>query len=162
MSKKSDAWETPVNLNRLRGWARNGYTNEEIAEKIGVSRHTLYNWQKQSPAIRQAIEKGKETIDNEAEEALIKSALGFPYEESEKFVDGEGRKHIKTYTRYSKPDVTALIFWLKNRRPASWRNTYDLKVQSDLDVEKQAKKVIEYLEQAHDDAQISNSDNATP
>lgn len=93
---KFQRWLEPDGLILLEGWARDGLTDEKIADKIGVSRSTLNDWKKRFPDISDALKKGKEVVDFQVENALVQAAL-----------DG---------------NVTAQIFWLKNRRPDKWRD----------------------------------------
>ena len=86
----------------LESWARDGLTEAQIAGNIGISARTLLNWRKRSIPIFLALKKGKEVADFQIENALFKSAL-----------DG---------------NVTAQIFWLKNRRPDKWRDRQESKV----------------------------------
>ncbi len=79
----------------LEGWARDGLTDAQIASNIGINTATLYDWKKRYPELNNALKKGKEVVDYAVENALLKKALG--------------------------GDVTAMIFWLKNRRPDKWR-----------------------------------------
>lgn len=88
-------WLEPDGLLLLEGWARDGLTDEKIADKIGVSPSTLYDWKAKFSEISEALKKGKEVVDYEVENALLTAAL-------------EG-------------NTTAQIFWLKNRRPDRWR-----------------------------------------
>lgn len=120
----------------LEGWAREGLTDEMIAKKIGIRRETLYAWMKQFPNISNAIKKGKAPVDFQVENALLKKALGYEYEEAvteiydvpSGKVDQEGniiyiqKKHIRKVKKIIPPDATAMIFWLKNRKPAVWRD----------------------------------------
>lgn len=97
-------WLEPGKLTLLQGWARDGLTDAQIAQKIGISIRTLANWKKYSTVkdgrevrpILKALKDGKEVVDIAVENALLKSAL-------------EG-------------NTTAMIFWLKNRRPDKWRD----------------------------------------
>ena len=93
---------------------------------MGISAHTLYDWENRFPQILQAIKKGKAPVDDDVENALLKSALGFEYEETVTEIvespDGTQRKQIKKIKRYLPPSNTAQIFWLKNRRPDKWRD----------------------------------------
>lgn len=70
-------WLTDEGLTLLRQWARDGYTDDQIAGRIGINRGTLYDWKRRFPDFDNALKKGKEIIDGEVEEALIKSALGY-------------------------------------------------------------------------------------
>lgn len=135
-------WVTPEGLTLLEGWARNGLTDEQIAQNIGISVRALYKWKNQHVQIVQALKKGKEVVDLEVENALLKRALGYRFEEvtKERMVirDEEGNVVgsemivTKTVTKEVQPDVTAQIFWLKNRRPDKWRDKQEIEQSGDL------------------------------
>ena len=93
---KYEYWRTTDGLILLQGWARDGLTDEQIAHNIGIRRTTLYDWKNKYPDINDSLKKGKEIVDYEVENALLKRA--------------------------KQGDVTAQIFWLKNRRPEKWRD----------------------------------------
>lgn len=119
---KYQEWLEPEGLLKIEGWARDGLTEEQIAENMGICRDTLYEWKKQFSDISDTLKKGKEIIDRQVENALLKRALGYEYEEiSEKYELGilTERKVIK---KQVVPDTTAQIFWLKNRKPSDWRD----------------------------------------
>ncbi|MDO0919884.1 MULTISPECIES: transposase [unclassified Enterococcus] len=96
---KYKKWLEQENLILLEGWARDGLTDEQIAQRMGISTTTLYRWKSEHREIREAIKKGKEVVDFEVENALLRNAR--------------------------KGDTTAQIFWLKNRRPDKWRDSRD-------------------------------------
>ena len=114
---KYQKWLEPEGLALLEGWARDGLTDKQIAHNMGIGTRTLYNWKKAYLPIMQALKAGKEVVDYQVENSLLKRALGYEYDE-EKFVDGE----VVTIKRQVQPDTTAIIFWLKNRRPDKWRD----------------------------------------
>lgn len=119
---KYQEWLEPDGLLLLEGWARDGLTDEQLAEKMGCGVRTLYDWKERFPQISQALKKGKEVVDLQVENALLKRALGYEYiEERIEVSDKDGRKVIQT-TKTVPPDTTAQIFWLKNRRPGRWRD----------------------------------------
>ena len=93
---KYQRWLEPEGLALLEGWARDGLTDEQIARNMGCSLSSLKTWKKEHLAILTALKRGKEVVDYEVENALLRSAL-----------DG---------------NTTAQIFWLKNRRPDKWRD----------------------------------------
>lgn len=93
---KYEYWLTPEGLIRIEGWARDGLTDEQIAKNIGICRDTLYDWKKRFPSISDTLKKGKEIVDYQVENALLKSALS--------------------------GNITAQIFWLKNRKPDKWKD----------------------------------------
>ena len=121
---------TEDGLLRIESWASDGLTNEQIAKNIGVSRQTLDNWCKKHVDILDAIKKGRAPVVRELENALIRKAQGFEYEEvtTEMWVDdnGEKRQKVSKHKKYSAPDTSALIFLLKNYKPNKYRNYNDL------------------------------------
>ena len=66
---------------KIEGWARDGLTNEQIAQNIGIKQSTLYDWQKKYSEISEALKRGKDIIDRQVENALLKRALGYQYTE---------------------------------------------------------------------------------
>lgn len=132
---KYTEWITDDGLLRIHGWAREGLTDEQISHNMGISRFTLQEWRKRFPAISATLKAGKAPVDIEVENALLKRAMGYQYEETITEVeevpsgkyDEEGKpimkqvKHIKKVQKTALPDTTAQIFWLKNRRPDKWR-----------------------------------------
>ncbi len=93
---KFEYWLTEDGLTLLKGWARDGLTDEQIAHNMGVAYSTFRVWKDKYPAIPAALKTSKEIVDYEVENALLNKALG--------------------------GDTTAQIFWLKNRRPDKWRD----------------------------------------
>jgi len=121
---KYQEWLEADNLILIESWAREGLTDEQIASNIGIGTTTFYTWVDRFPVIRESLKKGKAPIDFEVENALLKRALGFEYEETETVfedVDGKPKKRIKKTIKFIPPDTSACIFWLKNRKPNHWR-----------------------------------------
>lgn len=121
---KYHIWLQEDNLIRIESWARMGLTDEQIAKNMGISAVTLYEWMKKYPNISKSIKKGKAPIDFEVENALFKRAIGYEYEEVETIIeeiDGKQRKRIKKIKKIALPETSAMIFWLKNRKPKEWR-----------------------------------------
>lgn len=125
---KYQQWLEPEGLTLLEGWARDGLTDEQIASNMGIVPSTLYVWKDKFKEISEALKRGKEVVDIQVENSLLKRALGYKYDEvtREKVKDpvtGFSCLTItKKVTKEVAPDVTAQIFWLKNRRPDKWRD----------------------------------------
>ena len=79
-------WLEPDNLMLLEAWARNGLTDEQIAENMGISCSTLYDWKNKYSDISESLKRGKEVVDVLVENALFKRALGYEYKEVTKEV----------------------------------------------------------------------------
>lgn len=124
---KINEWLEKDKLILLEGWARDGLTEEQIAKNMGISRPSLWEWKKKEISIFNALKKGKEVVDFEVENALLKRALGYEYEEK----TYENGVLTKTITKQVAPDTTAQIFWLKNRKPNNWKD----RVETDEDKE---------------------------
>lgn len=122
---KYEYWLSPDGLLRLEAYARDGLTDEQIAKNLDIVPSTLYEWKRQYSEISEALKKGKEVVDIGVENALLKRALGYSYEEKKVEVSEEGTKVTKTIKEVV-PDTTAQIFWLKNRRPDRWRDKQDI------------------------------------
>lgn len=127
---KFQKWLTPDGLMLLEGWARDGLTDEQLARKMGISCGTLYAWKNKFPEISEALKKGKEVVDVEVENALLKRALGYEYTETMVEHSPDGVKRRKT-VKFIPPDVTAQIFWLKNRKPETWREKQVVEVSEE-------------------------------
>lgn len=89
---------------------------------MGVHRATLNKWQNQADDIDNALKRGKEVSDREVENALFKNAVGFHYTEEQLTDTGK----IVKVSKYHKPNTTAQIFWLKNRKPSEWRDKQNI------------------------------------
>lgn len=118
-------WVAEDGLLRIESWARDGLTDAQIANNIGVATGTLYEWKKRYPEIDESIKKGKRPVDLEVENKLFRSAVGYEYEETKTIIDimpdGSKKQRVEKMKKYAQPDTSAQIFWLKNRRPDRWR-----------------------------------------
>lgn len=119
---KYEYWLSPEGLLKLGGWAKDGLTDEQIAENIGISRSTLNAWKDRYPDISDTLKRGKEVVDRQVENALLKRALGYTYTEVKEKKEGGVVTEVTTTVKEVVPDVTAQIFWLKNRKPKDWRD----------------------------------------
>lgn len=119
---KYEYWLTHEGLIKLEGWARDGLTDEQIAQNANIGIRTLYEWKEKYPQISQSLKRGKEIVDYEVENALLKRALGYEYVETKTKTEDGIITEVTTTTKQVIPDVTAQIFWLKNRKPDVWRD----------------------------------------
>jgi hypothetical protein len=129
-----DGWDEKLEL--IEGWARDGLTDEQIADNMGIHVSTLYEYKKKYPELSEALKKGKEVIDRQVENALLKRALGYEYQEVKRELKHNketGKKEMmitEVKTKEVQPDTTAQIFWLKNRKPDEWRDKQQIDVTS--------------------------------
>ena len=126
---KYQEWLEPEGLLKLEGWARDGLTDEQIAENIGIGYSTLQTWKSKYQDIRDTLKRGKEVVDRQVENALLKRALGYRYDE----VTIEGGVETKRVTKEVIPDTTAQIFWLKNRKRETWADRQSIEMSTPID-----------------------------
>lgn len=132
-------WLTPEGLLKIEGWARDGLTDEQIAQNMGIAYSTLRSWRDKFSAISAVLKKGKEVVDRQVENALLKRALGYEYTETTREAvkdpdTGDVEMRVtKKVTKQVVPDTTAQIFWLKNRKPDKWRDKPGYEDTSELD-----------------------------
>lgn len=119
-------WLEEDNLMLLECWARDGYTFEDIANKIGISYSTLRKWREKYPEIDNALKTGREIIDYKVENALLKSALGYKTKEVKVTTTMRYGKVVETIKEVTDkeqaPNVSAIQCWLYNRTPKKWKN----------------------------------------
>lgn len=124
----------------IEAWARDGLILEDIATNLDVGLSTLCAYQAEYPELREALKGSREEADIRVENAMYKRAVGYEYDEitqeplynavtGEPVIDENGNPKIavtKIVRKMVNPDTTAQIFWLKNRRPAAWRDKQDI------------------------------------
>ena len=137
----------------VTSWARNGLTDIQIAHNLGISEDTFYTYKNKYTEFSEALKKGKEVIDFEVENALLKRALGYTFEEVTKesvFNKKTGKYELivtKTVTKEIQPDTTAQIFWLKNRKPKEWRDKKDFEMSGEVNTNPFNSLTIEELKE---------------
>lgn len=99
-----DAWLREDNLKKLENWAKQGLSDFDIAKNMGIDRSTLYEWRKKSPTISNTLKQAKDVADQAVENALYKNAMS--------------------------GNITAQIFWLKNRKISEWRDRVEVKSEA--------------------------------
>lgn len=119
-------WVEEDNLMLLECWARDGYTLQDICNKIGIGMSTFKGWRKRYPEIDKALKAGREIIDYKVENALLKSALGYKAKEVKVTTIMRHGKVVETQKetleKEQAPNVSAIQCWLYNRLPKKWKN----------------------------------------
>lgn len=121
-----DDWLTDDGLLLLESWARDGYTMMDISNKIGIDNDVFLRWKDRYPEIREAVSKGKELVDYQVENALLKSALGYKTQEVKVTTTMRYGKVVETVKEVLDkdvaPNVSAIQMWLYNRQKDKWKN----------------------------------------
>lgn len=126
LSTEPAYWLSEDGLLLLECWARDGYTYQDIANRVGVTERSLQNWRRTYPEIDNVLAKGREVVDYMVENALLKSALGYRTKETKVTTviqNGTVVETIKEETEKEQaPNVSAAQCWLYNRKPDKWKN----------------------------------------
>lgn len=130
-------WRRKEYLALLEGWARDGYTDREIATKMRISEKQLQRLREADAKIRKALDHGREATDYMVEKALLKSALGYKKKEVRVTSIIRYGKLVETqkeeFTADVAPSVTAAQTWLYNRCPDKWKKDPQKGILDDID-----------------------------
>src|SRR5690606_18588191 len=120
---------------RAEDYAAKGLADYQIAHNLNISVSQFYQYKIDYAEFSEAIKRGKAVIDEIVENKLYERACGFDFEEVHtEYVDKNGKPVIKSQRKVKKhipADVTAQIFWLKNRMPDKWKDRKDIDHTSD-------------------------------
>jgi len=102
-----------------------GFTDKDLAEFFEVEEKTINNWKRDQPDFLHAIKSGKQYSDDAIVNSLYHKALGYSLTEEKEEESEDGFKKVKTIKQVA-GDTTAMIFWLKNRQPETWRDKQNI------------------------------------
>ena len=112
-----------------------GATDAQLADFFDVSEQTVNSWKVKHPEFLESLKESKEIADARVERSLYERACGYSHPEEKVFCqNGE----ITTYNsrKHYPPETTACIFWLKNRKPAEWRDQRNVNIEILTDQER--------------------------
>jgi hypothetical protein len=128
-----------------------GATDIQLAAFFEVSLATINNWKGRHREFVESLKVSKDDVNDIVERSLFQRAVGYT-QESCKITNHLGVVTITPVVEHIAPDVTACIFWLKNRKPTEWRDQRHLNVNPvagdihDSQAEAIAKTYLETLE----------------
>lgn len=133
---KYTEWLTEEGLLKIEGWARDGLTDKQVAHNMNIAESTLHEWKKKYSVLSESLKRGKEVVDRQVENALLKRALGYEFKETTQELTEDGMRVTKVITKKQAPDTTAQIFWLKNRKPQEWRDKQETEISGHIRTDK--------------------------
>lgn len=117
-----------IDLELVEKLAGLGLIDTDISDMLDISVASLNNYKK-NPKFLESLKKGKVKADAKVTQSLYQRAIGYNHADIN-FSAYKGEVTQTPYTKYIAPDVTAQIFWLKNRRPDLWRDRYETDLTS--------------------------------
>ena len=120
MSKAASPYEK-VYARQAKKLCLLGATIKELADFFDVSESTIETWKNNHYSFREALRVGRLDADANVAKAMYKRACGFSVLEDKVFCNQLGETTIVPVRKHFAPDVAAGKFWLKNRRPADWK-----------------------------------------
>ena len=115
-------------LGHARLLAEHGFTDVKLAEFFGVAMSTISKWKVDQPKFSEALKAGKAISDAKVERSLFERATGYSHPDSHISVH-QGVVTVTPTIKHYAPDTVACIFWLKNRKPAEWRDKVESSVE---------------------------------
>ena len=120
-----------------RSLARRGLTIDQIAEEMGLSRATVYNWMNSHDEFLDAVNEGRSFADSIIEDSLYSLARGTTIRETRRKItyDENGQpvpQVVDVLEKEMPPSAAACIFWLKNRRPDTWRDKREVDISETI------------------------------
>lgn len=126
-----------IDQKQLKFLVNLGATEQQIANFFGFNRDSFSEWKKKNPSFSVTLKDWKDEADGKVERSLYQSALGYRTSVMKPIVVSDG-KDAGSHVEYCKeeiafaPNATSMIFWLKNRQPASWRDKIEVAPGNDL------------------------------
>ena len=126
--------------NLIKQMCELGQSNAKIAENLGISEKTFYNYLSEHPEFAEHLAESRKKPVEMVKSALLKRALGYKYEEQTTVTSGKGTI-VTTKTKHLPPDPTSCLMLLKHwARDEKWTSdpqTLELKLQ-ELQIKKEA------------------------
>lgn len=113
-------------VERVANLALNGATDAEIADDLGVSISTLYNWRAKHPEFLSALKYGKSQSNERVERSLYLRAVGYEHDAVKVSFDKDGQPIYAPYRAFVPPDPGAMKLWLLNRDPENWKERVEV------------------------------------
>jgi hypothetical protein len=104
-----------------------GASESDLANFFNVTTVTIWRWRSSYPDFCNAVKVGKHAADDRVEVSLYHRAVGYTYS-GEKVFQFQGKIIRAPLVEHVPPDVAAATLWLKNRRPAQWRDKQDVQI----------------------------------
>ncbi len=113
-------------ITRSAQWSRYTLAQCGTDEDLGISRHALAYRKQKDPELFHTLKEAKADADARVEKALYQRGIGYTCNDYH-ISQYNGVVTVTPFRKHYPPDTTACIFWLKNRKPAEWRDRTQLR-----------------------------------
>ncbi len=135
-------------LAEIEAWARDGYTDREIAKILTVAASTFQSYKKEHPELAEALEAGQQA-DILVENQFFKSCIGYKVKVKAPIkikIDGEEQIIDYDEERYIPPNVKAQTLWLRNRMPDKWSDRREVQVGGSVRMDEADRVLLENVQ----------------
>ncbi len=115
-----------------------GAIDEDIADFFNVSVRTIYNWKNEFPDFAETLREAKLALDSKVVRSLFERATGYSHKDYKFAVHGGKITDVREFEKHYPPETAAIVFWLKNRQPALWRDKHHMELTTSITVERLA------------------------
>lgn len=132
-------FRTERNLKMVKLWRGKGWSAEQIADAIGVTRQCIYGWLKKYPEFKETWEKCFNEIKTTAERGLF--YLTKPHErrtiQVDTYIDKNGDvtgQHKRETTTTDPPNFSACKYTLENLASDEYKDKQSVQLSGDISV----------------------------
>jgi len=127
-------------IKKIEEWAKNKYSDKEIAERLGVSSRTFSDYKQRYPELKRIIDEARRPLITEAEGSLLKLVQGFSSEDEIKVFDKNGILVSTTIIKKKHPPQSRAIEMFLKRYDPSFNEAILEKTKFDLEKSKEEHK----------------------
>lgn len=114
----------PEMCERAHNYCLLGATNDELDGFFHVSPSTIDRWIAERADFGDSVKRGRVVADSRVARGLYDRAIGYDREVERAVIVGGELNRVASTVHYP-PNVQACIFWLRHRRPRTWRDAPD-------------------------------------
>jgi hypothetical protein len=104
-----------------------GATDRDLAAAFNTTITNIERWKWKHPDFGGALKVGKDEANERMGRSLYQRGVGYSYDAVKIFMPAGAKKPVYApYVEHMPPDPTSMIFWLKNRDPARWRDAWQV------------------------------------
>lgn len=124
-------------LDMIKGWAREGITDKELYDMLGVGHDTFYRWKKDIKEFSDTLQEGREKANGELLNRAFMLAMGHTQTVTEPMKVKQGDYEtieMVTYEKHMQPNAAMMQFMLKNRMPNRYKDKHEVDVSGNVGV----------------------------